>query len=114
MPRTIKERRKISLLPDIYSDTLDTDISVDVPVRPMDAKGLKAEIVVYIAYNILVLVYWYIHNVLRVTFASTQVFRRNSLAGPRLFLLRLLIRLGLHSVARAVPMLHPEVRTTLD
>ena len=46
---------KISLLPDIYSDTLDTDISVDVPVRrqalfstltldvpvrPMDAKGL--------------------------------------------------------------------------
>ena len=55
LPRTIKERRKISLLPDIYSDTLDTDISVDVPVRrlalfsvhkfdvpvhPMDAKGL--------------------------------------------------------------------------
>ena len=55
MPRTIKERRKISLLPDIYSDTLDTDFSVDVPVRrmaqfstltfdvpvrPMDAKGL--------------------------------------------------------------------------
>ena len=56
MPRTIKERRKISLLPDIYSDTLDTDISVDVPerrlvlfgihkfdvpVRPIDAKWLK-------------------------------------------------------------------------
>ena len=46
----------ISLLPDIYSDTLDTDFSVDVPVRrmallstltfdvpvrPMDAKGLN-------------------------------------------------------------------------
>ena len=45
----------ISLLPDIYSDTLDTDISVDVPlrrmalfstltfdvpVRPVDTKGL--------------------------------------------------------------------------
>ena len=59
LPRTIKERRKISLLPDIYSDTLDTDFSVDVPVRrmallstltfdvpvrPMDAKGLKIEI----------------------------------------------------------------------
>ena len=55
LPTTIKERRKISLLPDIYSDTLDTDFSVDVPVRrmallstltfdvpvrPMDAKGL--------------------------------------------------------------------------
>ena len=56
LPTTIKERRKISLLPDVYSDTLDTDISVDVPVRrlalfsvhefdvpvrPMDAKGSR-------------------------------------------------------------------------
>ena len=40
LPRTIKERRKISLLPDIYSDTLDTDFSVDVPVRPMALFGI--------------------------------------------------------------------------
>ena len=51
-----RKNDKISLLPDIYSDTFDTDISVDVPVRrlalfstltldvpvrPMDAKGLS-------------------------------------------------------------------------
>ena len=50
-----RKNDKILLLPDIYSDTLDTDISVDapvrrmalfstlifdVPVRPMDVRGL--------------------------------------------------------------------------
>ena len=51
-----KRKKKDIILPDIYTDTLDTDISVDVPVRPMalfstltldvpvrpmDAKGLN-------------------------------------------------------------------------
>ena len=57
LPRTIKER--MIRLPDIYSDTLDTDISVDVPVRrlvlfstltldvpvrPMDANGFNEQV----------------------------------------------------------------------
>ena len=54
-----RKNDKIVLLPDICSDTLDTDISVDVPVRrlalfstltldvavrPMDTKGLTINI----------------------------------------------------------------------
>ena len=54
-----KRKKKHIILPDIYSDTLDTDISVDVPlrpvalfgtltldipVRPMDAKGLSIQV----------------------------------------------------------------------
>ena len=35
-----KRKKKDTTLREVYSDTLELDISFDVPVRPMDAKGL--------------------------------------------------------------------------
>ena len=40
LPRTIKERKIDTILQEMYSDTLDMDISFDVPVRRLDMKGL--------------------------------------------------------------------------